>query len=59
MIGRVFRILFVVIVRKRYDEISVLYLFDFIRGDELINDILCVIGKVIELSFLYDEGVGG
>lgn len=32
-----------------------LYLFGFIRGDELIKDDLGVVGEVIELCFLYDE----
>lgn len=55
--GRVLGTLAVVAVGQIADETGSLQPFHFTRGDELVDDALCVVGKVTKLCFPHDEGI--
>ena len=57
--GRVLRTLAIVTVGKRNDKTRALEPLGFSSSDELIDDALCVVGKVTELGLPHDKGVGG
>ena len=55
---RVLRTLAIVTVGQREDKAGTLQPLGFTSSDELVNDTLCVVGKVTKLSLPHDKSVG-
>ena len=56
--GRVLRTLAIVTVGQREDKARTLQPLGFTSSDELVNNTLCVVGKVTKLGLPHDKGVG-
>lgn len=55
---RVLRALTIVTMGQVHDKATSLKPLDLARGDELIDDALCVVGEIAKLSFPHDESIG-
>lgn len=55
---RVLRTLTIITVGQREDKTGTLQPLGFTSSDELVNDTLCVVGKVTKLSLPHDKSVG-